>query len=375
MFFKLTHTSSKSNARVGKVFTDRGKIDTPIFMPVGTLGSVKGVFQHDLDKKINAQIILSNNYHLYLRPGVDIVNKAGGLHKFINWDKPILTDSGGYQVFSLSNNVKIKSEGVYFSSHIDGSKHLFTPESVIKSQNSIGSDIMMVLDECLPYPCKYSYAKSSLDLTHDWLDRSIEELNKTKDLYGHRQFMFPIVQGGTFKDLRIKSSEYVAAKDLPGNAIRGLSVGEPKEIIYENVDLVCSYLPKDKPRYLMGVGTPENILECISLGVDMFDCVMPTRNGRNGMLFTSEGTINIKNKEWEKDFSPIDPNLNFYSSDYSKAYLRHLIINKEILGSQIASFHNLNFYLWLVKEAREKIIKGTFEDWKKSMIIKLTNKL
>ena len=375
MFFKLTHTSSKSNARVGKVFTDRGKIDTPIFMPVGTLGSVKGVFQHDLDKKINAQIILSNNYHLYLRPGVDIVNKAGGLHKFINWDKPILTDSGGYQVFSLSNNVKIKSEGVYFSSHIDGSKHLFTPESVIKSQNSIGSDIMMVLDECLPYPCEYSYAKSSLDLTHDWLDRSIEELNKTKDLYGHRQFMFPIVQGGTFKDLRIKSSEYVAAKDLPGNAIGGLSVGEPKEIIYENVDLVCSYLPKDKPRYLMGVGTPENILECISLGVDMFDCVMPTRNGRNGMLFTSEGTINIKNKKWEKDFSPIDPNLNFYSSDYSKAYLRHLIINKEILGSQIASFHNLNFYLWLVKEAREKINKGTFEDWKKSMIIKLNNKL
>ena len=375
MFFKLTHTSSKSNARVGKVSTDRGKIDTPIFMPVGTLGSVKGVFQHDLDKKINAQIILSNNYHLYLRPGVDIVNKAGGLHKFINWDKPILTDSGGYQVFSLSNNVKIKSEGVYFSSHIDGSKHLFTPESVIKSQNSIGSDIMMVLDECLPYPCEYSYAKSSLDLTHDWLDRSIEELNKTKDLYGHRQFMFPIVQGGTFKDLRIKSSEYIAAKDLPGNAIGGLSVGEPKEIIYENVDLVCSYLPKDKPRYLMGVGTPENILECISLGVDMFDCVMPTRNGRNGMLFTSEGTINIKNKKWEKDFSPIDPNLNFYSSDYSKAYLRHLIINKEILGSQIASFHNLNFYLWLVKEAREKIIKGTFEDWKKSMIIKLNNKL
>ena len=375
MFFKLTHRSSKSNARVGKVLTDRGKIDTPIFMPVGTLGSVKGVFQHDLDKKINAQIILSNNYHLYLRPGVDIINKAGGLHKFINWDKPILTDSGGYQVFSLSNNVKIKSEGVHFSSHIDGSKHLFTPESVIKSQNSIGSDIMMVLDECLPYPCEYSYAKSSLNLTHDWLDRSIEELNKTKDLYGHRQFMFPIVQGGTFKDLRIKSSEYIAAKDLPGNAIGGLSVGEPKEIIYENVDLVCSYLPKDKPRYLMGVGTPENILECISLGVDMFDCVMPTRNGRNGMLFTSEGTINIKNKKWEKDFSPIDPNLNFYSSDYSKAYLRHLIINKEILGSQIASFHNLNFYLWLVKEAREKIIKGTFEDWKKSMIGKLNNKL
>ena len=375
MFFKLTHTSSKSNARVGKVFTDRGKIDTPIFMPVGTLGSVKGVFQHDLDKKINAQIILSNNYHLYLRPGVDIVNKAGGLHKFINWDKPILTDSGGYQVFSLSNNVKIKSEGVYFSSHIDGSKHLFTPESVIKSQNFIGSDIMMVLDECLPYPCEYSYAKNSLDLTHDWLDRSVEELNKTKDLYGHRQFMFPIVQGGTFKELRIKSSEYIAAKDLPGNAIGGLSVGEPKEIIYENVDLVCSYLPKDKPRYLMGVGTPENILECISLGVDMFDCVMPTRNGRNGMLFTSEGTINIKNKKWEKDFSPIDSNLNFYSSDYSKAYLRHLITNKEILGSQIASFHNLQFYLWLVNKARKKIKNNTFESWKDKILIKLNSKL
>ena len=375
MFFKLIHRSSKSNARVGKIFTDKGEIDTPIFMPVGTLGTVKGVFNQDLKEKINAQIILSNNYHLYLRPGVDIINKAGGLHKFINWDKPILTDSGGYQVFSLSNNVKIKSEGVYFSSHIDGSKHLFTPESVIKSQNSIGSDIMMVLDECLPYPCEYSYAKSSLDLTHDWLDRSIKELNKTKDMYGHRQFMFPIVQGGTFKELRIKSSEYIAAKDLPGNAIGGLSVGEPKEIIYENVDLVCSYLPKDKPRYLMGVGTPENILECISLGVDMFDCVMPTRNGRNGMLFTSEGTINIKNKKWEKDFSPIDPNLNFYSLDYSKAYLRHLITNKEILGSQIASFHNLQFYIWLVNKARKKIINNTFESWKDKILIKLNSKL
>ena len=375
MFFKLTHTSSKSNARVGKVFTDRGNIDTPIFMPVGTLGSVKGVFQNDLDKKINAQIILSNNYHLYLRPGVDIINEAGGLHKFISWKKPILTDSGGYQVFSLSNNVKIKPEGVYFSSHIDGSKHLFTPESVIKSQNYIGSDIMMVLDECLPYPCEYSYAKTSLGLTHDWLDRSIKEFNKTKELYSHRQFMFPIVQGGTFKELRIKSAEYIAAKDLPGNAIGGLSVGEPKEIIYENVDLVCSYLPTEKPRYLMGVGTPENILECISLGVDMFDCVMPTRNGRNGMLFTSEGTINIKNKKWEKDFSPIDSELNFYSSNYSKAYLRHLIINKEILGSQIASFHNLNFYMWLVREARNKIINGTFDVWKNSMISKLNNKL
>ena len=375
MFFKLTHTSSKSNARVGKVLTNRGKIDTPIFMPVGTSGSVKGVFQEDLDKKINAQIILSNNYHLYLRPGVDLINESGGLHKFINWDKPILTDSGGYQVFSLSNNVKIKSEGVYFSSHIDGSKHLFTPESVIQSQNKIGSDIMMVLDECLPYPCEYSYAKNSLKLTHEWLDRSVVEFNKTKDLYGHKQFMFPIVQGGTFKDLRTKSAEYIISKDLQGNAIGGLSVGEPKEVIYENVDLVCSLLPKDKPRYLMGVGTPENILECISLGIDMFDCVMPTRNGRNGMLFTSEGTINIKNKKWEKDFSQIDPNLNYYSSKYSKAYLRHLILSKEILGSQIASFHNLNFYLWLVNEARKNIISGTFEVWKNKLIPKLNNKL
>ena len=375
MFFKLTHTSSKSNARVGKVFTDSGTIDTPIFMPVGTLGSVKGLFQEDLDKKLKAQIILSNNYHLYLRPGIDIINDAGGLHKFINWDKPILTDSGGYQVFSLSNNVKIKSEGVYFSSHIDGSKHLFTPESVIYSQNKIGSDIIMVLDECLPYPSEYSYAKKSLELTHEWLDRSIKEFNNIKRLYGRKQFLFPIVQGGIFRDLRIKSAEYVANKDLPGNAIGGLSVGEPKDIIYENVDLVCSFMPKNKPRYLMGVGTPENILECISLGVDMFDCVMPTRNGRNGMLFTSEGTLNIKNKKWEKDFTPIDKNLKYYSSEYSKSYLRHLILNKEILGSQIASFHNLNFYLWLVREARKNIINGTFEDWKNNIIPKLNTKL
>ncbi len=375
MFFKLTHTSSKSNARVGKVFTDSGTIDTPIFMPVGTLGSVKGLFQEDLDKKLKAQIILSNNYHLYLRPGIDIINDAGGLHKFINWDKPILTDSGGYQVFSLSKNVKIKSEGVYFSSHIDGSKHLFTPESVIYSQNKIGSDIIMVLDECLPYPSEYSYAKKSLELTHEWLDRSIKEFNNIKRLYGRKQFLFPIVQGGTFRDLRIKSAEYVANKDLPGNAIGGLSVGEPKDIIYENVDLVCSFMPKNKPRYLMGVGTPENILECISLGVDMFDCVMPTRNGRNGMLFTSEGTLNIKNKKWEKDFTPIDKNLKYYSSEYSKSYLRHLILNKEILGSQIASFHNLNFYLWLVREARKNIINGTFEDWKNNIIPKLNTKL
>ena len=375
MFFKLTHRSSKSNARVGKVFTDRGEINTPIFMPVGTLGTVKGVFNHDLIDKINAEIILSNNYHLYLRPGIDTIKKSGGLHKFINWNKPILTDSGGYQVFSLSNNVKIKEEGVHFSSHIDGSKHLFTPESVIRYQNKIGSDIMMVLDECLPYPCEYRYTKKSLDLTHRWLDRSISEFNKINNLYGSDQYLFPIVQGRTFRDLRIKSADYISEKQMVGNAIGGLSVGEPKEIIYENVDTVCSILPSDKPRYLMGVGTPDNILECISLGVDMFDCVMPTRNGRNGMIFTSEGTLNIKNKKWKNDFSPIDSKLKYYSSEYSKAYLRHLIINKEILGSQIASFHNLQFYLWLVNEARDNIINNTFEQWKDKILPKLNAKL
>ena len=375
MFFKLTHRSSKSNARVGKVFTDRGEINTPIFMPVGTLGTVKGVFNHDLIDKINAEIILSNNYHLYLRPGIDTIKKSGGLHKFINWDKPILTDSGGYQVFSLSNNVKIKEEGVHFSSHIDGSKHLFTPESVIRYQNKIGSDIMMVIDECLPYPCEYRYAKKSLDLTHHWLDRSISEFKKINNLYGSDQYLFPIVQGSTFRDLRIKSADYISEKQMVGNAIGGLSVGEPKEIIYENVDTVCSILPSDKPRYLMGVGTPDNILECISLGVDMFDCVMPTRNARNGMIFTSEGTLNIKNKKWKNDFSPIDSKLKYYISEYSKAYLRHLIINKEILGSQIASFHNLQFYLWLVNEARDNIINNTFEQWKDKILPKLNAKL
>ncbi len=374
-FFKLIHTSSKSNARVGKVYTDRGEIDTPIFMPVGTLGTVKGVFQNDLINKLKVPIILSNNYHLYLRPGLEIIEFAGGLHKFINWSNPILTDSGGFQVFSLSKNIKIKEEGIFFNSHVDGSKHLFTPESVIQSQTKIGSDIMMVLDECLPYPCEYNYAKTSLELTHNWLDRSISEYNKSDYLYNHRQFLFPIVQGGTFKDLREKSAEYISGKNLSGNAIGGLSVGEPKDILYKNVDLVCSILPKEKPRYLMGVGTPENLIECISLGVDMFDCVMPTRNGRNGMLFTSEGTINIKNKKWEKDYSPIDPNLEFYSNEYSKAYLRHLVLNKEILGSQLASFHNLNFYLWLVREAKNNILNDTFEQWKSKIIPKINTKL
>ena len=375
MFFKLTHRSSKSNARAGKIFTERGIIETPIFMPVGTLGSVKGVHQSELIDMIKAKIILSNTYHLYLRPGIDILKKSKGLHSFINWKKPILTDSGGYQVFSLSKNVKIKDDGVYFSSHIDGSKHLFTPENVIKTQRHIGSDICMVLDECLPYPCEYSYAKKSLDLTHQWLDRSINEFSKKTKSYGYEQHLFPIVQGSTFKDLREKSAEYISNKNMDGNAIGGLSVGEPKEVVYENVDLVCNILTKEKPRYLMGVGTPENIIECISLGVDMFDCVMPTRNGRNGMLFTKKGIINIKNKKWEKDFSEIDSNLGNVSSFYSKAYLRHLIINREMLGSQIASIHNLNFYLSLVQEAREEIKKDTFHVWKEKILNQINNKL
>ena len=375
MFFKLTHRSSKTNARSGKIFTDRGAISTPTFMPVGTLGTVKGVHQHELENDIQAEIILSNTYHLYLRPGVDVINSAGGLHKFMNWNKPILTDSGGYQVFSLSKNVKIMDQGVQFYSHIDGSKHLFTPESVVQIQRKIGSDICMVLDECLKYPCEYSYASQSLNLTHNWLDRSIEEFNKTEILYDKKQFLFPIVQGSTFKDLRTKSAEYVSNKNMVGNAIGGLSVGEPKEIIYENVDLVCNILPKDKPRYLMGVGTPENILECISMGVDMFDCVMPSRNGRNGMLFTKNGTINIKNKKWEKDFSSIDEDMGSVSSNYSKSYLRHLILNKEMLGAQIASIHNLSFYIWLAKEARKHIVSDTFHTWKCEIKKRINNRL
>ena len=375
MFFKLTHRSSKTNARSGKIFTDRGSISTPTFMPVGTLGTVKGVHQHELENDIQAKIILSNTYHLYLRPGVDVINSAGGLHKFMNWNKPILTDSGGYQVFSLSKNVKIMDEGVQFYSHIDGSKHLFTPESVVQIQRKIGSDICMVLDECLKYPCEYSYASQSLNLTHNWLERSIEEFNKTEILYDKKQFLFPIVQGSTFKDLRTKSAEYVSNKNMVGNAIGGLSVGEPKEIIYENVDLVCNILPKDKPRYLMGVGTPENILECISMGVDMFDCVMPSRNGRNGMLFTKNGTINIKNKKWDKDFSSIDEDMGSVSSNYSKSYLRHLILNKEMLGAQIASIHNLSFYIWLAKEARKHIVSDTFHTWKCEIKKRINNRL
>ena len=376
MFFKLLHQSSKSNARVGQIKTSRGLINTPVFMPVGTLGSVKGINQKELEKDIGAEIILSNSYHLYLRPGINVIKSAKGIHKFINWKKPILTDSGGYQIYSLSSNRTISDKGVKFKSHIDGSIHEFTPENIIDIQHNIGSDINMVLDECLPYSCSYSYAKESLNLTHSWLDRSKKQSIKYKNSYEHDRFLFPIVQGAFFDDLRKKSAEYIANSNLPGNAIGGLSVGEPIGKMYYFTDLVCQILPKDKPRYLMGVGTPENILESISLGCDMFDCVMPTRNGRNGMLFTSNGIINIKNKKWKKDFSSVDDKLKgYFSENYSKAYLRHLIINKEMLGAQIASIHNLNFYLWLLSESRKNMINGTFSFWKNSMIKKVTKRL
>ena len=375
-FFKLLHQSSKCNARVGEIKTTRGLIQTPVFMPVGTLGTVKAVSQKDLKNNIGSEIILSNTYHLYLRPGIDILKSSKGIHNYINWDRPILTDSGGYQIYSLSSKREISDKGVKFKSHIDGSIHEFTPENIIDIQNIIGSDINMVLDECVSYNSSYSYAKGSLKLTHTWLDRSIIQHNKIQDSYGHKQFLFPIVQGAFFDDLRKKSAEYISNCNLPGNAIGGLSVGEPNEKMYYFTDLVCQILPKDKPRYLMGVGTPENILECISLGCDMFDCVIPTRNGRNGMLFTSNGIINIKNTKWKTDFTPIDDKLSgHFSNDYSKAYLRHLIINKEILGSQIASIHNLKFYSWLICESRKKIIDGTFTSWKNKMVKKITQRL
>ena len=375
-FFKLLHQSSKCNARVGEIKTTRGMIQTPVFMPVGTLGTVKAVNQKDLEYDIDSEIILSNTYHLYLRPGTDIIKSSKGIHNYINWQRPILTDSGGYQIYSLSSKRDISNKGVKFKSHIDGSVHEFTPENIIDIQNIVGSDINMVLDECVPYTSSYSYAKKSLKLTHSWLDRSIIQHNKIKDAYCHKQFLFPIVQCAFFDDLRKKSAEYVSNCNLPGNAIGGLSVGEPNEKMYHFTDLVCQILPKDKPRYLMGVGTPENILECISLGCDMFDCVIPTRNGRNGMLFTTEGIINIKNSKWKKDFTPIDNKINgHFSNDYSKAYLRHLIINKEILGSQIATMHNLKFYSWLLKISRIKIIKGNFTSWKNKIIKKITQRL
>ena len=376
MNFTLTATDPGSRARAGVVFTDHGEIPTPIFMPVGTAGSVKAVHQRELENDIDAKIILGNTYHLYLRPGIELLQKAGGLHKFNGWQRPILTDSGGYQVYSLSANRKIKEDGVAFKSHIDGSKHHFTPESVMDIQRAIGADIVMAFDECTPYPCEYGYARKSLQLTHNWLGRCVKRINETSPHYDYSQALFPIVQGSVYKDLRKESAEFIANQQQQGNAIGGLSVGEPHELMYEMTDLVCGILPKDKPRYLMGVGTPENILECIALGVDMFDCVMPTRNARNGMLFTTQGIINIRNEKWKNDLSPIDAELGGYASTfYSKAYLRHLVINKEILGAQIASIHNLAFYLWLVKRSREKIIEGTFAEWKNKMVKTVSQRL
>ena len=376
MQFTLQHTDSQSKARAGQLVTDHGTIETPIFMPVGTAGTVKAVHQRELTHDIQAQIILGNTYHLYLRPGLEILEKAGGLHRFNGWQGPILTDSGGYQVFSLAAIRKIKEEGVHFRSHIDGSKIFFTPEGIMDIQRTIGADIIMAFDECPPFPSDYSYARESLELTQRWLTRCIHRIDSTEPKYGYNQELFPIVQGSTFKDLRKQAAEFVAEQNRAGNAIGGLSVGEPAEQMYEMTDLVCDILPKDKPRYLMGVGTPANILECIALGVDMFDCVMPTRNARNGMLFTTEGIINIRNQKWKDDLSPLDPGLdNFASATYSKAYVRHLIHSKEMLGAQIASVHNLSFYLWLVKQAREQIVAGTFSTWKDRMVTKLMQRL
>lgn len=374
--FQLQYTDASLKARAGKIITDHGEIFTPIFMPVGTVGSVKTVTQQQLLNDINARIILGNTYHLYLRPGLEVLEAAGGLHKFIGWDKPILSDSGGYQVFSLAGTRKIKEEGVTFQSHIDGSRHLFTPENVMDIQRTIGADIVMAFDECPPGGSEYKYAKSSMEMTHRWLDRCVKQFGSTKDKYGYSQNLFPIVQGGTYKDLRKQSCEFIASKNATGNAIGGLSVGEPEETMYEICDWCCDHLPKEKPRYLMGVGTPWNILECIGMGVDMFDCVLPTRNGRNAMLFTTQGVINIDNKKWEKDFSPIDEGFDcVVSNHYSKAYLRHLMKSKEILGLTIASIHNLAFYLWLVNEARKKIQEGQFPYWKNSILPVLKNKL
>lgn len=376
MTFELTAKDAASSARAGTITTGHGVIETPIFMPVGTVGSVKAVTQQQLKEEVNAQIILGNTYHLYLRPGTSILEQAGGLHKFNGWDRPILTDSGGYQVFSLAANRKIKEEGVVFQSHIDGSRHLFTPENVIDTQRTIGADIIMAFDECPPYPSEYAYAQKSMELTHRWLARCVQHMANTEPKYGYEQSLFPIVQGSTFKDLRQASAQFVADMDCDGNAIGGLSVGEPEEMMYEMCAYCTELLPEDKPRYLMGVGTPWNILENISLGIDMFDCVMPTRNGRNGMLFTTKGVINIKNKKWENDFSVLDDGLDCETSRfYTKAYLRHLFVAGEFLGLSIASIHNLAFYLHLVKEARRHIIEGDFNSWKKEMIPVLKQRL
>jgi queuine tRNA-ribosyltransferase len=374
--FEVQKKDKDTSARAGLLKTPHGDIPTPIFMPVGTAGTVKGILQRDLKDEIDAKIILGNTYHLYLRPGIDILKQAGGLHRFMSWDRPILTDSGGYQVFSLSGNRKLKEEGAVFKSHIDGSTHIFTPENVVDIQRIIGSDIMMVFDECAPFPCDYDYVRKSVLLTHLWLDRAIERFSSTDPVWGSEQFLFPIVQGGIFDDLRKMSAEKVAETGMAGNAIGGLSVGEPAEEMYKTIEIVNKILPEEKPRYLMGVGTPANILESIERGIDMFDCVMPTRNGRNGMLFTSEGIINIKNRQWMSDFTPIDPATpSDVSSTYSKAYLRHLIISGEILGSQISSIHNLAFYMKLVKDARVAIEEGNFKDWKQSTIKKVSERL
>ncbi|MDC0382810.1 tRNA guanosine(34) transglycosylase Tgt [Flavobacteriaceae bacterium] len=376
MKFKLEHKDSETKARACKIETDHGVIQTPIFMPVGTSASVKGVDQMVLKNEINPDVILANNYHLYLRPGPEIISEAGGIHKFMNWKSPILTDSGGYQVYSLSANRKINEEGVKFKSHIDGSFHFFTPERAINIQKSIGADIIMAFDECTPYPCEYNYAKKSMHMTHRWLIRCINEFKKTDPKHGYSQTLFPIVQGSVYKDLRLQSAEFISETNAFGNAIGGLSVGEPAEEMYAMTEVVCNVLPEEKPRYLMGVGTPINLLENIALGVDMFDCVMPTRNARNGMLFTAQGRINIKNKKWENDFSPLDnDNYSYVDTYYSKAYLRHLFTVKEAVGRQIATIHNLAFYLWLVREARNQILNGTFLTWKKLMVRQMDNKL
>ena len=376
MVFDLLHTDSHSRARAGLIKTDHGSIETPIFMPVGTVGSVKGVHFDELRNEIEAQIILGNTYHLFLRPGLDIIKKAGGLHKFNSWEKPILTDSGGYQVFSLAANRKLTEEGAVFRSHIDGTKYTFTPENVVETQRIIGADIIMAFDECTPGTADFAYAKKSMELTHRWLDRGLAHFDKTQPIYNHSQTFFLIIQGGTYPELRKISAEYIANTNREGYAIGGLSVGEPTEKMYEMTDIVTNILPKEQPRYLMGVGTPANILESISLGVDMFDCVMPTRNGRNGMLFTSEGIINIKNEKWKDDFSPLDTNgTTFVDHQYSKAYVRHLFVAKEMLAAQIGSIHNLGFYLWLVKEARKHIIMGDFAQWKSVMMKKVTTRL
>jgi queuine tRNA-ribosyltransferase len=376
MKFSISHRDKNSKARAGEISTDHGSIQTPIFMPVGTAGTVKAVHQHELKEDVKAQIILGNTYHLYLRPGLEIIEQAGGLHKFNGWDFPLLTDSGGYQVYSLANQRKLTEEGAKFTSHIDGSKHFFTPENVMDIQRTIGADIIMAFDECTPYPCDVDYASKSLDMTHRWLKRCCNRFDETESKYGYSQALFPIVQGSVYPDLRKKSAEFIASQNREGNAIGGLSVGEPAEDMYAMTEVVCDILPADKPRYLMGVGTPVNILESIDLGIDMFDCVMPTRNARHGLLFTKNGIINIKNEKWKNDFSMLDENGTAYvDRDYSKAYLRHLVHSQELLGAQIASIHNLAFYLWLVGEARNQIIAGTFREWKNKMVVNLNNRL